>query len=342
MIVGTNEDFVDDIDDFESLEGEPVAQDNDISPPTQLEEGAHKEEEDFMISLLKSRGIEDKSKVKFETEEGSIEEVDWDNLSNEDKLNIINSSVQVPKSSFDDSEIQLIDTIRNSGMTPAEYLQYIEQSAMDRYMQNNHEDEYKYSVDQYSDDELFVADFISRMGDVSDEEAQEALANAKSNQELFSKQMKAIRNEYKTIEDENLRQAQIEQEYQAEERFNQFAKSVESQINDFTEFGGYDLNLDQQDMQDLYEFITGTDAAGNNYFAKALSDPKILVQTAWFALNGKQMLDDITDYFQREITQVRQQSYNKGLEDAKVKNKPSMVYKQKGKTQEEYTDLDDF
>jgi hypothetical protein len=39
-------------------------------------------------------------------------------------------------------------------------------------------------------------------------------------------------------------------------------------------------------MQELYEFITGYDAAGNNYFAKALTDPKTLVQTAWLALNG--------------------------------------------------------
>ncbi|MGN0967198.1 MAG: hypothetical protein ACI4OP_06425 [Candidatus Coprovivens sp.] len=58
-------------------------------------------------------------------------------------------------------------------------------------------------------------------------------------------------------------------------------------------------------MQDLYDFITGTDAAGNNYLAKALSDPKILVETAWFTLYGKQMLDDVTNYFQKEITQVR-------------------------------------
>ena len=180
------------------------------------------------------------------------------------------------------------------------------------------------------------------MGDVTDEEAQEALSRAKSNEALYNKQIQALRNEYKALEDENIRQAQIEQEHQAEERFNQFAYSVESQINDFTEFGGYDLNLDQQDMQNLYDFITGTDAAGNNYFAKALSDPKILVQAAWFVLNGKQMVEDITDYFQKEISQVRQKSYNKGLEDARVKNKSNVVYKEKGKSIEEYNDLDDF
>ena len=61
-------------------------------------------------------------------------------------------------------------------------------------------------------------------------------------------------------------------------------------------------------MQELYDFITGSDAAGNNYFAKALSDPKILVQTAWFALNGKQMISDITDYFQKEIKKTARQA----------------------------------
>jgi hypothetical protein len=45
------------------------------------------------------------------------------------------------------------------------------------------------------------------MGDVTDEEAQEALERAKSNETLFSKQIQAIRNEYKAIEDENIRQA---------------------------------------------------------------------------------------------------------------------------------------
>jgi len=42
-------------------------------------------------------------------------------------------------------------------------------------------------VDQLDDDELFVYDFMSRMGDVTQEEAQEALERAKSNESLFAK-----------------------------------------------------------------------------------------------------------------------------------------------------------
>lgn len=345
MELGTNEEeFIDELDDFEGQledqsEDQPTTEEGSV-------EGSSTEdppiEEDFVTSLLRSRGIEDKSRVKFENEDGNIEEVDWDQLSNDDKLNIINSSNESIENGLDDSEIRLLSAIRNSGMTPAEYLQYVEQQGVNRYIQNNQENAYQYTVDQYDDDELFVADFISRMGDVTDEEAQEALERAKSNETLFAKQIQAIRNEYKQIEEENIRQAQIEQEQQQSAMFDQFASSVENQINQLTEIQGYDLNMDQQDMQDLYDFITGTDAAGNNYLAKALSDPRILVETAWFTLYGKQMLDDVTNYFQKEITQVRKQSYEKGLKDAKLGNKSSVVYKQKNKTSEEYADLDDF
>lgn len=324
----------------DSKDPEPPATDP-ISTETQRTDN---NDDDFISYLLKSREINDRSKIKFENEEGSIEEVDWNSLSNEDKLNILNSSAEATDNDLDESELQLISAIRQSGLTPAEYLQHIQNESIDRYIQNNANENRQYSVDQYDDDELFMADFISRMGDVTQEEAKEALENAKANPALFSKQMEAIRAEYKTIEDENLQQAQIEQEQLAQEQFDQFSEAVVDQINDLTEYGGYDLNLENQDMQELYDFITGTDAAGNNHFAKALSDPKTLVQTAWLALNGEKMIDDITKYFQKEITRVRQESYNKGLEDAKKTNQSQVVYIDRPgqQSQQEYNDLDDF
>ena len=123
MELGTNEEeFVDELDDFEGQLEDSPTEEGSI-------EGSSTEdppiEEDFVASLLRSRGIEDKSRVKFETEDGNIEEVDWDQLSNDDKLNIINSSNESIEDGLDDSEKQLLSAIRNSGMTPAEYLQYV-------------------------------------------------------------------------------------------------------------------------------------------------------------------------------------------------------------------------
>lgn len=353
MAIGINE--FDDLDDDNVIinNDDTTPQDTGEQEPPQVDpEGSEPEpdgsqEEDFISFLLKSREIEDKTKIKFEDSEGNIEEVDWDSLSNEDKLDILNASIKDPNNSLDDSEIQLISTIRRSGMSPSEYIQYIEQSGVNRYIQNSQEDNYAYSVDQYSDEDLYVADLMTRAG-MTKEEADEALERAKTNEALFAKQMGAIRNEYKEAEKEQLQRAQLEQDQLAQERYNQFSESIADQINEFKDFSGYNIDMDEEDMQELYEFITGFDAAGNNHFSKVLADPKAVVQMAWFALNGQKLIDDITDYFQKEITKVGKESYNKGAADAqKKKDKPSnVVFKDKQKPTKQvvdnYDDLDDF
>lgn len=344
MAIGNDDfDFYDELDEFtqedDNKENKEI-NDNPVKDPESSVEDKPEQEDDFISSLLKTRGIEDKSKIKFEGDNGEIEEIDWDTLSTDDKLSILESS-NSQNQDLDEDEIELINTIRSSKMTPSEYLQYLEENSINNYINNNSQ---QYQVDQYSDEELFIADLMSRMEDITQEEAQEALEKAMSNETLFKKQIQAIRSEYKRVEEENLRQEQIEQEYESQEQYKEFTNSIIEQINNFTEFQGYDLNLEQDDIEQLYDFITGYDAAGNNHFAKALADPKILVQTAWFALNGKQMIQDITDYFQKEITKVRQESYKKGKEDAKTKDtKSDVVFKNKNKSQDQYySDLDEF
>lgn len=315
-------------EEFDELENQTEPQNQDDSQT---------EDDDFVSQLLRSRGIDDKTKIKFENEDGEIEEVNWDSLSSQDQFNLIQSSeAKVEEPNISDDEIELINAIRNSGMTPTEYINYIQQGVSQPVVEQH------YTVDDYSDDELFLADFLSRMGDITDEEAQQALETAKANEELYNKQIQALRKEYKDIEDENAQQLKAEQEEQARQQFEQFEHSVIDQINNFTDFGGYDLNLENDDMQELYDFLVGQDAAGNNYFAKALTDPATLVRTAWLTLHADDMLQDVTEYFKDQITQVRKESYKKGKEDA-LKQKNSVVFKDKDTDQIDiYNDLDDF
>lgn len=356
MEIGNNDDidFIDELDDEQQPDGQKQdpnpdnpqelknqePEDPDNTGTSDPEEG----EDDFLTSLLKSRGIEDKSKIKFATEEGDVEEVDWDSLSNEDKLNILSSSENTPENGLDESEIQLINAIRNSGMSPSEYLQFIGNGEVERYIQNSQEPQYE--IDEYSDDELFLMDFMSRMGEVTEDEATEALERAKANEGLFKKQIEAIRNEYKQAEQENQMQAQLEQEQIAQQQYDQFSDQIVDEINNLTEIQGFELNMENDDIQELYDFITGYDAAGNNYLAKALSDPHILVKTAWLALNGDQMINDITSYFQKEIASVRKESYKKGVTDTqkKMEKADKVVFKDTHTkpSKEVFDDLDDL
>lgn len=350
MEIGIDDiDFVDDVV-TEGNDEPTVTPDEDVTeggeePQQQEEENNNtqqEEDKDFLTTLLESRGIQDRSKIKFENEDGEIEEVDWDNLDNNAKMNILQSSESTDSDSLDQSEIQLINAIRNSGMTPSEYLDYMGKEVVNRYIQNSQQPQY--SVDQYTDDELYLMDLMSRTGDdLTEDEAIEALDKAKSNESLYKKQVDAIRKEYQEAEKANQAQAELEEQQAQQQQFEQFSNQIVDEINNLKEVQGFELNMDSDDMQTLYDFITGQDAAGNNYFAKALSDPKILVKAAWLILNGDQMVNDITNYFQKEITEVRKNSYKKGAEEAKKKSDSNVIFKSKGKNNpNDYDDLDDF
>lgn len=325
-----NDDFIDELMDDEKIESQQIEEtqiqinesDLDIEDNQSQEDNSN--DDSFISDLLKSRGIEDLSKIKFENDEGEIEEVDWNTLSKEDKLNIFNSSTHDPETDLDESEIQLINIIRQSQLNPQEYIQYVQQSSIQNYLENINSNQInQYKVNELTDDELFVADLVARTN-ITEEEAFEYLDKLKSNQDLFKKQIDGIRLEYQKSEDERLMYNEIKRQEEQQKQFNIFANGIVNEITNFNEFAGCDLNMDNEDKQELYEFITGFDSAGNSHFGKALNDPNLLVKMAWFALNGEQMIQDINDYYKKEISNVRKESYNKGLKD---RNKSNIVHK---------------
>lgn len=314
---------------------------NDVDPDDQPNDFT---DSDIVSELLKSKGIEDRTRIKFENESGEIEEHNWDDLTNNDKLNII-SSQETIEDDFDDEEIQLINAIRSSKMTPAEYINYIQQAGVNMYLQNAQQPVYK--VDQFSDDELYVFDLMQKIGEenISEDEALQELQNAKANKEFFDKKIGAIRAEYKRLEDDREYREQAYAQAKAQENFNQFASQIANQINNFKGFAGLALELDQDDKEELFDFITGMDEAGTSVLGKAFNDPRILVPAAWFALNGEKVFDEINEYFANEIKTVSRESYKKGVEDARAgkvnTNKTQVVSKPK-KNNKPASSIDDI
>lgn len=318
MAIGINDiDYDDELNDNATTQD--IDQQEDIQETTETD--VELDDRGILQEFLNSRGIEDISKIKYEGEDGEEEEVSWDSLDSKEKLSILNSlSNEEYENDLDDSEIQLINSIRSSRMSPAEYINYAVQTGADQYARSMQQGMDIYEIDQFSDDDLFVTDFITRMGrdNVTDEEISEALEKAKSNEELFNKQIKAIRTEYKNLEDQNRQYNAYLAQQERQEQYNQFASTIRDQVLNFDEFGGFDLNMDQDDKEELYEFITGFDEAGNSILGKAIEDPAILTRMSWFALHGEQMLDDIQDYVRQQIAKARKDSYTKGVEDARA------------------------
>ena len=294
---------------------EPQQPEVDPQEP-QVEEPVN--EDDYLSDFLKTRGIDDASKIKFEDEQGNIEERSWDSLSKEEKLNILNTPVEQQEQVSDqlsDEEIQLLNSIRQSNLTPSQYLQQIQGEQIVQ--------EPQYKIDDLSDDELFLLDLESRVGELTDDMAAQALSNAKQNEELFNKQVEGIRKEYKEREDYQLQQEQAELAQQQQEAYNQFQDTIISSIDQFNSIGNLDLNFDDSDKEELAQFMLSRDEAGNNYLWQALQDPETLTKAAWFILNGEEAFNSISDYFINQIKLVSENQYKKGFEEGKNGKQPS-------------------
>lgn len=292
----------------------------------------HKEDlddEDLITSILKSRNI-DPEAVNIEDESGNINTVKFSDLSKEEQLDILNAqdiqdNNEDSEYDLDDDEIDLINAIRNANLSPKEYLNnYRDQILREAYQQDASN-----TVDSLTDDELFLADLRSKIPDITDDEATQALEIEKTNEDLFNKKMNAMRDSYKQLEAQQLEQSQNEAKQQEAERYAEFENQIVNAIQDAS--NGIDLGNSMSlawttdDMNEIASFILDEDATGQRYLAKALSNPQTLVEMAWFALKGKEALSQISDYYKAQITEASKTNYNKGYEDAQKGNKKNEV-----------------
>ena len=311
-----------DWDDEEDIETAQEPTQEEYENGDQYEES--EEEPDLLGYLLRDKGITDPNKIKFADENDQIQERSWNDLSLEEQYNILSQQPEQEQPSVEDAlsdeEIQLLNAIRQNNLSPSEFINLSIQQGVQNYI--NNQPGPSYEVDEFTDDDLYVADLKIRTPNITDEELTQALETAKSNPELFAKQIEGLREEYKALEDQNKQEEAAIYQQQTQEQYQEFANTIYDNIEQLNAVGGLDIELEDEDKEDLAEFILGQDQAGINHFQKALQDPATLTQIAWFLLKGQDTIDGIIDYFTKEITKVRENSFKKGQESV---GKPQVV-----------------
>lgn len=335
-----------DIYDDEFMKNETQKQ--DVTEEDQINEGESSKEQEtttnVVTELLKRQGIEDPNQISFEKEDGSIEKLKWDDLSLEEQLNILNQKPENDNLPPVNDEIgedirSLAKELKDNNMSVDDFINYIENQGIQGYQASLQP---HYEVDNITDDDLFKIDLKNRIPDITPEQLETALEQAKSNEELYNKQVNGIREEYKQFEEEQNAQNEAITVEQQQQEYNEFANAITQTIDSLDNVNGIDIELEDEDKYELAQFILGQDAAGVSNFGKALNDPETFVKVAWFALKGADAIDSITDYFKNEITKVRESSYQEGLEDAgSKKNKPRVVTT-KTQEQKKYISIDDL
>ena len=315
------EPIFDDEDEFDEI---PQKTEDNPNPDNQEQ---NNEADDLTTEVLRLKGITDPNKIKFEDETGAVIERSWDTLSRNEQLNILAS--QEEQNDLSDDEIELINTIRDSGMDVNSYLQSL-QPTVETPVKS-------YKIDQLSDEDVYALDLLEKVGadNITDKELEEAINNAKQNEALFTKTVEGLRKEYIRLQEDEEAQIANEQAAQQEAAYNQFAASIKNEIRGLNSFAGQELELSDEDSEELAAFMLELDESGTSAFGRALQDPNLFTKAAFWLLNEEQIIE--------ELTKQMQDNYKRGYEAAKAdlsgKPKSTLVFNAKPQQKNENEDF---
>lgn len=301
---------------------------NDLGEDTPSQQ--QEDTSDLTTEVLKIIGINDPQKIKFVDDTGAIVERSWDSLDREEQLNILVQKEQEPEQgALDDSEAELIKTIRESGMGVQEYLNSLQPEPPAK----------EYQVESLTDEDLYALDLIEKIGsdNITDEEIVQAVEQAKQNEDLFKKTVEGLRKEYIRLQEDKEAQLAYQQEAKREEEYQKFATSIQNEIKGLSSFAGKDLELSDDDIEDLSAFILDLDESGISAFGKAMNDPALFTRAAFWILNEDKIVEELTKQIQASYTRGYEMA-KKDLQGSKLVFSPTS----KKTTTDDFIDDDDW
>lgn len=294
-----------DDDDFQ----EDGYEDNGVSDTDELDANTS-----FILDLLKQKGINDPEKILFLDDEGKEVEKSFYDLDYEEQLNILNTSPTESEHDLDDSEIDLINSLRENNLSVEDLIEYYKNEAVEDYKRslNNESTE----IDSLSDEEIYILD-LKATYDLSDEEILAALDHEMNNEVLFKRKVDKLRDEYKQAEEQQRIALSESEKAKLKEEFETLYLGLNEVAINTEDIGGIDLS--DEDKDEIMGLILEKDINNKSNFDKLLSDPDQMFKMAWFATKGQEAFDILHNYYKDQIESVRKTAYEKGKKEATPK-----------------------
>lgn len=260
-----------------------------------------------LFTFLQNRGVKDPSRIVFNNEDGSTEEINFDDLSSDEKLEILE---QVSDPGLSEDEIATINYLRKNNMSMADAMNAYADQRLQAYLSQNQAavPQKTYSIDDYSDEELFIADIHRRYPEFTEDEILAKLEEAKRNESLFAKETGMLRTLYKAQEDqEEAERFQMEQQRTEDLRNNLVAAA--SNFNefylDYTDDESDSLVIDNTDKTQMLSYILDQDAEGKSQLIRDIEDPDRLIELALLRTKGPEILSSVTKYWKEQLKETR-------------------------------------
>lgn len=295
---------------------------------TEVESGNYDENSDLIANFLKSKGIEDPTKLQYEDEEnqGQTKDVDFNSLSKREQFEILNN---ISDGNLSEYEKGVVNYLRSNKTTLDQLIDNASNQKMNQYIQSHpsKEVEKSYTIDDYQDDELYLADLKTKFPDFTNDELLAKLNTAKEDEELFKKEIGSLRTYYKSQEDEQIKVEEAEQNQKYEDMRNNLIDSTNKLQEiplDFNDPQSDSISLEDIDRQQIIDYLLNQDSDGKSQFVKDIEDPNSLVELALLRTQGHNLISGMTQYWKgllkedrKEIARLKKQLGNNDV-DSKV------------------------
>lgn len=296
-----------------------------------LDEEEESVQSDYVDQLLRARGI-DRNNIEITEEDGTVSTVTFDQLSDEDKLALLqDDSDNQPL--ITDSEIEFINYLRANRISSLKELaEGIAKQAIAHY-QSSQVNEPAGLIDQLDDSEVIAYDLVQKFGDdITDEEVDAEVNRIMEDEEAFKKRASLLRTYYRNAEEAQRKLYEDEQAAAKQENTRMFLDAYVGAARELDTIQGIDLEDD--DKKDLLDFVLTKDQFGRTEFSKVLDDPAQVLKMAWFIKNGEMAAQATRDYFAQQLSKQRAAAAKSTAPKTRAVSRPATNQKPAQKKQE--------
>ena len=269
-----------------------IYSDDDFNEPSNDTEP----EGDFISKLLEAKGFKNKT-IQITDENGEVSDINFDDLTDQEKFDLLSDQGQNEETMPSDDELKTLNFLRTNNMTLEDFAKWQREEGVQEYLANQAP---MTEFDEYTDDEMIAYDFIQRFGeDMTDEEIDAEIERLKADPDAYQKRVNLLRASYKSEAEAQSKLYEQEEQTRnkaAEEEFKTAYINAAGNINYI-----HGMDLDNNDKQELLDFVLTKDAANRTGFSKALDNPESVLKMAWYLLHGEETYDATVDHFKKEI-----------------------------------------
>lgn len=254
-------------------------------------------DDDVILEVLKERGFNPDA-IKLEDENGEIKSYKFNELSKEDQISLLNSEdYDTDDEDFTDSDLEAVEFLRSNNLTLKELVKQVREDTIKEVSQAP----VTYTVDDFSDEELYLADFRNKYGeDFTDDELLIELEKAKEDEDLFSKKINKLRADYKAYEDQTRQEEEFNKKAELEKQHEEYVQTMVNVARNYSSMHDT-VEIDDNTREEILQYMFDKDNTGLSKLQKAFNNPDVLFKVAWYLKHGDDTINELHKYYQNEL-----------------------------------------